>query len=370
MRRITSSVRPVAFPILALTLFLALHAQNLHAADSPSNAFVYVMTNKSPGNSVIQYARGSDGSLVWLREVATGGSGTGATGVDPLASQDSLVLSGDGQFLFAVNAGSGEISVLGLHSGVLTWLSKIRSAGDFPNSLALSGNLLYVLNSRREPHINGFRVDAEGVLHPIPNARISLPSTAAGANDIRFTPDGTRLLISVSGTNQILIFEVGDDGVAANPTTQPAAGAKPFGIRFGRDQVAVISEAAGSASSYNLDNADMLNVISGAVTNTQAASCWLSLTSAGKFAYVSNTASGTVSSYAIDGNGDLTLLTAVAATTGGAPIDSALSSDSKFLYIEDSAQGRVVFYAVNGPTLMPLGVVMSLPTSIQGIAAQ
>ena len=144
----------------------------------------------------------------------------------------------------------------------------------------------------------------------------------------------------------------------------------PFGIRFGRNGIAIVSEAAGSASSYDFDAADMLQVISGAVPNTQKASCWISMNRSDTYAYVSNTGSGTLSSYQIDGGGALTLSNAVAANTGGAPIDSSLSRDSKFLYVVDSATGRIVILRVDGGNLTPTGNISSLPTSIQGIEAQ
>ena len=342
------------------------------AADSPhDDNFVYVLTNRSPHNSVIQFLRAKNGSLSSVREVPTGGSGTGPTGVDPLGSQDSLVLSGDGHLLLAVNAGSNELSVLIVKNGKLRWRDKVSSGGVFPNSVALSGDLVYVLNAKgATPHISGFRLDPDGFISPIPGARVDLPAGSVGANDIRFSDDGTKLLVTVSGANQILVFEVADNGVAGPPSSQASAGGMPFGIKFGRNGIAIISEAAGSASSYNFDLTDMLQVISGAVANTQKASCWISLNRSATDAYVSNTGSGTLSSYKIDGSGVLTLSNAVAANTGGAPIDSSPSRDSRFLYVVDSAAGRVVILGVDGGNLTSIGSVTSLPTSIQGIAAQ
>jgi 6-phosphogluconolactonase (cycloisomerase 2 family) len=126
-----------------------------------------------------------------------------------------------------------------------------------------------------------------------------------------------------------------------------------------------------SVSSYFLTAENNLKVISSAVPDTQMAACWISLTGDGKFGFVSNTGSGTLSAYHVAGNGTLNLESAVAASlTGGAPIDSALSSDSAFFYVVDSALGRVVFFRVNGASLLPLGSVTGLPTTVQGIAAQ
>ena len=329
------------------------------------------MTNQTH-NSIIQFLRGPDGLLRRAREIPTGGSGTGPNGVDPLGSQDSLVLSGDGHFLLAVNAGSNEVSVLEVNGGGnLRWRDKVSSGGEFPNSVALSGDLVYVLNAKgARPNINGFRLDANGSLNAIRGASVDLPPGSAGANDIRFADDGTKILVTVSGTNQILVFEVGDNGIAGAPSPQTSAGAMPFGIRFGRNGIAVVSEAAGSVSSYSFNSMDNLTVISGAVPDGQKASCWVSLNRSSTYAYISNTGSGTLSSYQIDGSGALTLVNSVAANIGGAPIDTALSRDSQFIYAVDSAGGRVLILRVNGGNLTPIGSISSLPSSIQGIAAQ
>jgi len=365
------SLMRIAVSVVAVGTFLGSYALKLHAKDPDDDNFVYVMSNKSPRNSVIQFQRHSDGSLSRRDEVMTGGRGTGPTGVDPLGSQDSLVLSGDGHLLLAVNAGSNELSVLEVEHNKLRLRDTVWSGGDFPNSVALSGDLVYVLNAKGStPNISGFRLDPEGFIHAVPGARVDLPPGSTGANDIRFTNDGTKLLVTVSGTNQILVFEVGDDGVAGKPVQKASAGDSPFGIRFGRNGIAVVSEAAGSVSSYNFNATDMLNVISGAVPNTQKASCWISLNRSASYAFVSNTESGTISTYKIDGSGALTLANAFAASTGGAPIDSSLSRNSKFIYIVDSATGRIVILGVDTGNLIPIGSVSSLPTSIQGIAAQ
>jgi 6-phosphogluconolactonase len=370
MRQKHHSLGAVVFSVIALVMAVGLCSLKANADDSDDN-FVYVMTNNKPQNSIIQFRRANDGSLTRVREVASGGSGTGATGVDPLGSQDSLVLSGDGHILLAVNAGSDEISVLEAEHDRLRLRDKVPSRGVFPNSIALFGDLVYVLNAKgTTPHINGFRLDPGGFLLPIDGARVDLPPGSAGANDIRFADDGTKLLISVSGTNQILIFEVADNGVAGPASSNVSAGGAPFGIRFGRNGIAVVSEAAGSVSSYSFNSTDMLEVISGALSDTQKASCWISLDRSDSYAYVSNTGSGTISSYQIGGAGDLTLIKAIAANTGGAPIDSSLSRDSKFIYIVDSAMGRIVILRVSAGILSPIGTVSSLPTSIQGIAAQ
>src|SRR5579864_2536835 len=83
-------------------------------ADTHSAGAVFVMTNNVDKNEVITYHRAGDGTLQEGARFATGGRGSGGNN-DPLESQGSLTLSQDHALLFAVNAGSGEISVFRVH---------------------------------------------------------------------------------------------------------------------------------------------------------------------------------------------------------------------------------------------------------------
>jgi len=354
-------------------ILLSCCSQNLFGR-STSSGFVYVMTNDPAGNTVIQYQR-SGGSLTQLSEAATGGLGGTGNGVgplDPLGSQDSLVLSGDGSFVLAVNAGSNQVSALSASSSGLRLLNTVSSSGDFPNSVALHGDLVYVLNAHGTPNISGFRLSSTG-LTPIAGSTVSLPGgSASGPHDIRYSPDGTRLLVTEGNTNKIDIFELSSSGLVTGLKSQSSAGLGPFGMKFGRDDLLFNSEATtNSVSSYLLTSSDTLNVISAAVPDGQQATCWISFTGDGKFAFVSNTASGNLSSYAIDIKGTVNLAQPVAATAaGGNPIDSAFSSDSVFLFVDDSSMGRILIYSVHGASLKLIGTVPGLPTTLQGVAAQ
>ncbi len=356
-----------------ITLALPFAVQPAQAAQA-GTGFVYVMTNQPSGNRVIQYQRTSSGLLIQAGMASTGGlggTGNGAGALDPLGSQDSLVLSGDGTRLLAVNAGSNELSALGVGSGGLTLLSKVASGGEFPNSVALYGNLVYVLNAHGTPNVTGFRLDADGALHPVSDSMRVLPGGASAApHDIVFSPDGARLLVTEGGTNQIDVFAVGDDGLITGVTTQASPGG-PFGLRFGRDETLAVTEAgAGALATYQLTAQDTLNVISPPVPDGQMASCWLSMTRNGH-SFVSNTGSGNLSSYQVSADGTASLVQPVVASIApGAPIDSVLAGENRFLYVDDSAQGRIFIFRVRGNSLAGMGSVNGLPTTLQGIAAQ
>jgi 6-phosphogluconolactonase (cycloisomerase 2 family) len=374
MRRFTMFVGSMLAACIALSTTRATMAARTVLAE---HGAVYVMTNDPSGNAVLQFHRAADGALTFTDRQSTrgaGGTGNGVGDVDPLGSQDSLIANGDGSRLLATNAGSDAIAVLGVTEHRLTLLDTAPSGGDFPNSIALWNDLVYVLNAHGTPRVSGFRLAASGTLRPLPGSTRLLPGgTAAVPHDVRFGPDGTRLIVTEDGTNQIDVFDVGDDGLIAGVTTHPSSGAAPFGLQFARSGAFVVTEAASaSVSSYGITSANALDIISPSVANGQAASCWISLTPRGQAAFVSNTARSTLSSYQVGANGQLALVAGAAASTGAgsAPIDSALSDDNRFLYVIDSALGRMVSFRVNGTSLAPLEAVTRLPRTVQGIVAR
>src|SRR5689334_8441410 len=147
-------------PAPAASIATALDAQRAAAAGRQA---VYTLTNQVAGNAVAVFNRAADGTLTAAGTVATGGTGTGAG----LGSQGAVALSDDGQLLFAVNAGSNDVSVLTVGSAGLSLASVTPSGGTLPISLAVHGQVLYVLNAGGNGNISGFSVGAGGTLAPI-----------------------------------------------------------------------------------------------------------------------------------------------------------------------------------------------------------
>ena len=69
---------------------------------------VYTMSNAATGNAVLVFRRAANGSLTPAASVPTGGLGVGRG----LGNQNAVVLSDDRRWLFAVNAGSNDVSTL------------------------------------------------------------------------------------------------------------------------------------------------------------------------------------------------------------------------------------------------------------------
>jgi 6-phosphogluconolactonase len=354
-------------------------AKNFHAGA------VYVLTNQT-NNSVAVFRRNAKGMLTSAGEFPTGGAGNPTPQppdptTDPLASQGALLIGRGNQFLYAVNAGSNQISVLRIRKNSLDVVDVVDSGGIRPISLALHDDLLYVLNEGGTPNISGFEIEEDGTLTPLAGSTQPLIGGVAGdPAQIGFSHDGELLVVTEKSGNRINTYTVNDDGLPSAPIDNASNGTTPFGFAFNNADTLVVSEAFGgalnqsAASSYSASDAGILSVISGSVPNSQTASCWVVITNNGKLAFVSNTASGTISSYFINpGNGSLALLNGTAANTGmgSAPIDMTLSVNSRILFVHLAGTQQVASFRIGGNgSLTLVDTAGGLPMGAQGIAAK
>src|SRR6266568_5169241 len=223
---------------LLLTAVVALSSLPSFAAAGA----VYTLNNSSSGNAVLAFNRSADGQIVFVGLVATGGTGTGAG----LGNQGALAIDAANQFLFAVNAGSNDISVFRIRENGLRLVDRVPSGGKQPISLTVSRKVLYVLNNGAavggSDSIAGFAVGANGHLKPIVGG-LPLSAASVGPAQIGFNTDGDILLVAEKNTNNIDVFTVDDDGVAVGSTVVPSAGQTPFGFAFGKRNEVFVSDA-------------------------------------------------------------------------------------------------------------------------------
>lgn len=368
---------PVTAPAAADETLLS--ASDSRKAGDWRGGAVFAMTNQPTGNAIVAFTRATDGRLTPAGEFPTGGLGSGG-GPDPLRSQGSLILSGrpSGRLLFAVNAGSNEISVFAVHGARLELVSKVASGGVRPTSLTVHRDLLYVLHAGSGT-INGFTVSGSGALTPLAgSARPITGGSGADPSQVAFTPDGKLLVVTGKTANVIDTYRVDRRGLASGPRANPSHGMTPFGFAFDNRGTLVVSEAFGGApnqsalSSYDVSRDGVINVVSGSVRDFQTAACWVVITRDGQYAYTSNTGSSSISSYRIRSHGELTLLESVAAMTdaGSSPIDMALSRASRYLYVLNGVTGTINGYRVDKDGgLSPVAHGEGLPPNAQGIAA-
>lgn len=176
----------------------------------------------------------------------------------------------------------------------LAFIDDTPSGGAEPISIAIHGDLLYVLNTAS---ITGF-IQGNGRLTPIPSStRFLTGGRDAGPSDIALSPNGTFLNITERVTNQIVLFPVSADGTVGTPIANNSNGNTPFSCVFTPTGFLVVTEATGgpgggsAVSSYSVESSGILQVISGSVPTGGSAACWNIGTRDGRFGVVTNSAS-------------------------------------------------------------------------------
>ena len=384
-----------------------LFAVNTESTNSNNGAGGY--NSDCQQGSISSFRISSNGMLTFASKVPSGGLFPNSLAVESLRSGNGDG-KGDGN-----DKGNGN--------------AKAGTDGEDDNN-GHNGVLLYVLNAGGPgncnvgPNVRGFQVDGSGHMQAVTAAQLIDPGlpTGSGANcsaasaagfsgltgapaadfacglnppsfprspaQVKFTPDGSQLIVTVKGTSSIIVFPLDNNGRAGDPTIGPAIGtALPsfFGFTFDKNGHMLVTELFGSAtsipaggqgavSSFAVGNSGALNAISSHVADGGTAACWIALEPKnGKFAYVANNLSASISSYAVASNGSVTLLNGTAAS-GSGPNDLAVVTDSgaSFLYVVDAGTGTVGAFQINlsNGALTSITGGSGLPTnSAQGLAA-
>ncbi|HEY6492269.1 MAG TPA: hypothetical protein VIZ43_03285 [Trebonia sp.] len=343
---------------------------------SPVTGHVYLDDNTAGTNTIAAFDRHADGSLTPLpgSPFKAGGAGTGAG----LASEGAVQIADGGRFLLAADAGSNQVSVLGIEPGGALHLTDVVSSnGVLPVSIAVHGSLAYVANAGpADSNYTGFWLTPWGSLSPVSGSTVALPA-AAQPGDVLFNSTGTRLIGTRVGTSQIDSFTVRLSGrlTAAAGSPFAAQGVGPFGSQFRPTDPSqlFVSNAhngtgLGTVSAFADSRTGVLSSIgSSPVADQQTAPCWVTISPDGRYLFAVNTGSGTISRYSIGAGGELTLLgsTTVSASAGVGAVDPGVSPDGRYLYVNESKVDSVGGFAISGsgnltelpgsPTAMPAG---------------
>ncbi len=368
---------------------------------------VYAMTNDPVENRVVVFDRAENGTLTAGRSFATGGIGSGQFE----DSSNGLILAtrtsdssptnftGGNRFLIATNAASDTISVFRTYDNGqrLELVDVERSNGAHPVSVTVSKGVLYVLNNGDAqfapppncdagpfvPNITGFTLSESGDLEPIPNStRLLSSALLSGCAQVSFTPDGKFVVVTERDsqvTGIIDTFPVNGDGTLGTRVENRPALDGPFGFNFTKkgfllttEQVnGLASPGLGGAASYTINADGTLTQNGPRVGDGGTDTCWLVLSGADKYAYVTNFFSGSISSYKVAKNGSLTLLNALAdATIGVGAADEATDQAGRYLYARNSIEGTIDSFRIesNG-SLTKIDSDGGLPTFGVGLAA-
>jgi 6-phosphogluconolactonase (cycloisomerase 2 family) len=364
---------------LAIGLSGPASAATAHRAGFPRGAddAVFVQTDNTAGNQVVAYHRTGDGTLTLARTYPTGGLGGQLSGsvVDHLASQGSLQYDAPHALLYAVNAGSNTVSVFAVRGQRLFLHQVIGSGGTFPVSVAVHGDLVYVLNALGGGSVQGYRL-LFGRLFPIFGSRRALgldptatPQFTNTPGQVAFSPDGSQLIVTTKANgNDIDVFRVGASGrLSASPVVNPEPGTVPFAITFDQSGHLVIANAGTNAVATFALSPDGAVTLLGSAGTGQAATCWVAPD--GPLLFASNAGSASISGYTSASSGTLTLLGQTATDPG--TVDAAATPAGQFLYVQTGSTGTVDEFRVDtAGTLAKIGsVTVAGAVGGEGIAA-
>ena len=354
-------------------------------------------------NEVAAYSRAADGTLTLIDVYETGGVGENirASGANPLASQDPLIVSKDQRFLFAVNAGSESISSFiinddfSLTPADLNVSTSGATGAQNPVSLTLFEDILYVANTgnfvdengveldtlpqdrnRVNSSIIGFTVGDDGSLTELEGSELA-DGIAANVGSIEFSPSGNDLYITQRRTNDVvhvrlegglpIVYDTGE----VRKTAIPSITEQPFGTDLYDAEagpILLVSEGNNGApglsglSSYLVEESGALTGISlssgvegDPLATGHTFGCWVEFveTPTGDFAYVSNTPDGVITSFAVGDEGGLTLLEEEAGfagidgddtQNGGGVLDAEIAFP--YLYQVVNNDGRIAQFEI------------------------
>jgi hypothetical protein len=343
----------------------------------PASHAVFVQTDNLTGNQVAAYQRSAAGTLTLAGTYNTGGLGGQLTGsvVDHLASQGSLQYDPHQRVLIAVNAGSNTVSVFWVFGDHLFLRQVVGSGGTFPVSVAIHGNLVYVVNALNGGAVQGYRLFF-GHLFPIPGSNRALnlnpsatPQFTNTPGQVAFSPNGSQLIVTTKDNgNDIDVFGVGPGGLlSASPVVNSEPGTVPFAITFDQAGHLVIADAGTNAlSTFTLSSDGTVTLIDSVGTG-ESATCWV--TPAGGTLFASNAGSASISGYTSSASGQLTLIGQTSTDPG--TVDSAATPGGRFLYVQTGGNGIVDEFAVgSGGSLTSVGsVTVAGAAGGEGIAA-
>jgi 6-phosphogluconolactonase (cycloisomerase 2 family) len=351
---------------------------------------LYAMTNQ-PQNQIVVFARWADGSIHEVQRVGTGGAGSLKNPPFPqehLDADSEIKLTGN--LLFAVNAGDDTVSSFSVSpQGLLKLVDRKPSGGHHPVSLDSHEGLLYIVNELDEAgkDLSGLRYTSQGKMTPIPGSTRSLATPFKSnngfgfaeplADQVIFSPDGRELTVPERTSNsfegQIDTFAIAADGTLGPVKVNASNAFIPFSLACDSHGHLIVANAGspfvnpqfqGSASSYSLSGTTLTPLDN--ESSEGNATCWVSITNDGKYAFMSNQKSNDLSRFEIGASGQLTLLGKV--PTSGPGADTALSEDARYLYVLDVLNANGSHGAlIDSYRVGPEGGLVHLATTDAGI---
>jgi 6-phosphogluconolactonase (cycloisomerase 2 family) len=310
----------------------------------PPPGAVYFLSNPDGLNTVEAFSRNSTtGFVTYLGSFPSGGNGTTA-----IQGSQSHAVVANGSFLYAVNSGNGSFSTFRLDAdGRPTLFATTSSNGTRPVSIAIHGNLLFVLNQgipagdggSVDGGLVGFSIGADGIPAAIPGAITPFDSEDM-PSDVFFTGNGLRLAVMRSGAKSVSTFAVDPSGALSdqqsiNVGSQPVGGAATSRLPWaGFAAIVSVVEDYGPASVVSFQAESALTIVSQVGADVDTDPCWATTSVNGQRLWTSNFQPKTLTLYRVGSDSSLVRegLYEPAPGIGPGSLDLDVSADGRFLY--------------------------------------
>jgi hypothetical protein len=374
---------------------------------------VYMQTNEDR-NRIIHYLRASNGQISEVQRHLTAGAGSGQFGYlsSPpegliVEGAQSVVLSTDRRFLFAVNCGDNSVSSFKMNDDGSLALVDVKRTGNLvgargtAKSLAFSSmtRSLYVLHTFGPKQIRMMSVDDDGYLIPRPEAYAAVPPEKPNrittmlvlSPDQRFllvgssmdeipttNPDGSAIVWvqrdgrphSIAANNPdpdgLAVFPIQDSGTLGDPMFQDSGTRSPWCplfLNLRPDHFVLGYAAADGLALASIDSNG--GVTTGPVVPADTSMgrpselCWMAITPDDRLIFATMTGYSYITSWRLDGNvltiardpacekvpGDGTFR-GFAGIVGSGPNDMWITPDGNYLYQIYGNASKLVGYAI------------------------
>ena len=320
---------------------------------------------------------GSKGIYVYRFNAQTG-KATWVSNTDSAANPSYLVVSNNGNFVYAVNETSGinpgRVSAFSFNknNGVLTLLNSEPSGGDDPCHLAMSmdGKWLVVANYTGG-NVSVFPLNKSGSLKPYTQL---IQDTGSSVNKERqekahphgvvFSPDGAYVFTPDLGTDKIMIYKF--NPFSAQPLmsfsrgyakTHPGNGPRHFTFHPNKKFAYLINEMSGSVTAYSYEKGKLAEVQE-LITHPKEyrgtpGSAEIFTSPDGKFLYASNRGDeNTITIFSINSSTGKLKLKGYQSTLGKTPRNFIIDPTGNYLLAANQDTDNIVIFKRNRQTGM------------------
>lgn len=335
--------------------------------------------------------KGSKGIYLYHLDTATGQlKEMGHT--DSVSNPSYLAISGDKQFVYAVNENEmGSISAFALNAAKnqLQFLNKVETKGAHPCHISISPDEknIFVANYTGGS-LTSFHRFADGRLS---NAQQFIQNEGASKHPTRqtkahvhgsfFSPDGKWLLVNDLGMDQTQIYPYQKSihppliqSSVQNLKSEAGSGPRHLSFSKNGQSIYVLEELTGTISVYAFQNgiAKLVQRISSSnlVSKESPGSADIHLSPDGKFLYASNRGKeNNIVQFQINQKGLLNIASKKHTPSGGImPRNFTISADGKWLLVANQASNNIVVFKRNlttgNLTKMPTNTTVSMPVCL------